>query len=262
MFLAFLSISSIIVMLKGKDISYGEVGFFAVLVLLVSLIKVPYALFGFLIFIVPRDNFKDDNVYWFSRILPVVVLIVSCIWSFAYASRQLVYSYRLDYFRSNNVNSSSQVDFLISHPRNSFNLLASVFLSIGSTFIGLFKFYHGIWIESILRVSIIYILFYIVFSVFYPDELDLSVRNRSFVLVIMGLIFLGINLIQYLTWTAVGLGYVEGMQSRYFIPLLPLLPMVVGFTSFKKSRLLDKFIVVAVILFIISFIFMTLFSYY
>lgn len=51
-------------------------------------------------------------------------------------------------------------------------------------------------------------------------ELQLSVARRALVLVATLVVALGIELSQYLTWTPVGLDAIEGVQGRYFTPLV------------------------------------------
>ena len=239
---------------------------FFILVLLVGLIKVPYVLFVFLILIVPRDNFKNNKYFSLSLILPFIILMICCLWRLFYTSGQLFYSYRGDYFLTSNINTSAQLHFLFSNPISALKVLSNIILTIPSDCIGFFKFYHGVWLDCIFPISIMYTVFFIFFSFIYPIDVKLNKKARLIIFIIVSLIFLGLNMVQYLSWTPVGLFNVEGMQSRYYIPLLLFLPLIFNF-NFPKDKFQDKFnlnnvCIIIIILSLVSFIFMFIFSYY
>lgn len=214
----------------------------------------------------PRENFKDNSSYLVSCVLPFIVLVVCSVWSLTFASGQLAYSYRGDYFITNNINSSAQLNYLISNPSGALSLLGGLFLGLPGVCIGFFKFYHGIWIESILPIAILYSLFFIFFSFLYPIDFKLSKKARFVVFVIVALIFVGINVVQYLSWTPVGLDYVDGMQSRYFIPLLLFLPMLFNLNKSDKIGLssvkIDLLLLTTILIALTSFVYMFTFTYY
>lgn len=263
--LLILATSSLVKMYTSR-VDFKELVLFFILILLVSLIKVPYVLFVFLILIIPRENFENSRVYGLSLILPVIILIVCSFWSLFYTSGQLLYSYRGEYFIQENVNTSAQLNFLFSNPFNILKVLSNIILTLPSDCIGFFKFYHGVWINSIFPISILYTIFFIFFSLFYPIGIKLDKKARLVGFIIVSLIFLGLNVVQYLSWTPVGLFNVEGMQSRYYIPLLLFLPMVFNL-NISKDEFLDKLdfnnlTIIVIILTLVSFIFMFLFTYY
>ncbi len=258
--------SSSLVRMYNSKVDIKELTLFFILILLVGLIKVPYVLFVFLILIIPRDKFKNNTVYSLSLILPFIILIICSIWGIFYTSGQLFYSYRGDYFLTSNINTSAQLNFLISNPIGALKVLSNIILTIPQDCIGFFKFYHGIWLDCILPVSIIYTIFFIFFSFIYPIDIKLNKRTRLIVFIIVSLIFLGLNMVQYLSWTPVGLFNVEGMQSRYYIPLLLFLPLIFNL-NFSKDKFSDKInlkniSITIIILALVSFIFMFLFTYY
>jgi uncharacterized membrane protein len=77
------------------------------------------------------------------------------------------------------------------------------------------------------------------------------------------LIFIGTYFIQYLTWCNVGLGKIEGVFGRYFIPLLALPPLVFGLKESDKSEKNSMMLVVTLMIgFISSMILLTFMTFY
>jgi uncharacterized membrane protein len=56
------------------------------------------------------------------------------------------------------------------------------------------------------------------------ENTRLSLLNRFGVFIVIALGYVLVNLLLYLTWTPVGAGLIQGVQGRYFIPLLLFLP--------------------------------------
>ncbi len=58
------------------------------------------------------------------------------------------------------------------------------------------------------------------------EETKLSLCGRLGVFIVILLGYVLVNLLLYLTWTPVGAGLIQGVQARYFIPLLLFLPFL------------------------------------
>jgi len=84
-------------------------------------------------------------------------------------------------------------------------------------------------------LGLLYLFFYGSVSVFYPRELRQSSLTRIGALLVTAGIYVGITLSMYLTWTPVGSNVVNGVQGRYFIGFLPLIPLILNIgPSFKQ----------------------------
>jgi uncharacterized membrane protein len=54
----------------------------------------------------------------------------------------------------------------------------------------------------------------------------MSFISRFGIFIVIALSYVLVNLLLYLTWTPVGAGTIQGVQGRYFIPLLLFLPFL------------------------------------
>lgn len=67
-----------------------------------------------------------------------------------------------------------------------------------------------------------------VIAVALTNESRLTAKERALAGLSIALSMLLISISQYLIWTPPGAGYIDGMQGRYFLPLLPLAMAAVG----------------------------------
>lgn len=77
-------------------------------------------------------------------------------------------------------------------------------------------------------LALLYLFFYGSISVFYPKQFKQNVVTRIGALVVAAGIYVGIALSMYLTWTPVGSDVINGVQGRYFIGFLPLIPLILN----------------------------------
>lgn len=87
-------------------------------------------------------------------------------------------------------------------------------------------------------------------TTFHKEKVAIAKRDKLFILAGAGgalvLTFILINLGLYLSFTQVGFGRVEGLQGRYFLPLLPLLGVIIHLLAPKLFfRLSDVTVMVA-----------------
>lgn len=130
------------------------------------------------------------------------------------------------------VDESSQLHYIFQHP---LAFLAMIFIqpftiwsaSIYAGIVGVLT-NKLIW----LPIPIIVLLYALLFiTLFHKERRHISGQDRLYVLVASSCAFLAtfilINLALYLSFTRVGYDHVEGLQGRYFLPLLPLLGIIV-----------------------------------
>ncbi|MCC7553103.1 MAG: DUF2142 domain-containing protein [Methanobacteriaceae archaeon] len=227
--------------IKKKDISI-----FFIAILLIGLIKIPYVLLVLLILLIPKEKFESKNTFIISRIIPIAIILISMIYSYLYASNQLYNSERDVYFIQNNVSSSDQINYILNNPFEAIIL----FLQIGNTIPvminDIFTFSHMDWIYASRLLSFFYLIFFGIFSLIYPTNIDIGKNNKIKILILVLIIYIGTFFIQYLTWTPVGLNEIQGVFARYFIPLLVLIPLIVnvGNSKLKNNLTIISFIVI------------------
>ncbi len=113
-------------------------------------------------------------------------------------------------------------------------------------------------------MSSIYPLFLGAIIFLYPHNNAISFRDRFAGLFVILFVFCGTYTIQLLTWTSVGDLYeIQGIQPRYFIPLLALAPFTFGVNNCTSSiKRIDKLIVVFAIGFLASALILTAITFY
>ena len=92
-------------------------------------------------------------------------------------------------------------------------------------------------------------IFFIVFSLIYPLEEKFKLKTRIEGFLIGFLIYVGVIGVQYLTWASVGAKSVmNGVFSRYFIPLLMFIPVIINtdFLELDREKLSLIFLTIAI----------------
>ena len=91
-------------------------------------------------------------------------------------------------------------------------------------------------------------IFFTAFSILCPLDEKFDIRTRIKGLVIGLIIYYGVIFVQYLTWSGVGgTNALEGVFSRYFMPLLIFIPFIINkeFLEFDREKILLLFLTLA-----------------
>lgn len=259
--LGFVIIAYFFYMLKSpkESLDLKDITIFSVLVLLISLTKVTYLAFALLILFVPKDRFK--NKYYYNIIAFASIIVLTLIWS--KYSVQLYDFSRYPNYIQNNVNSTAQMNYLLSSPILAVKSVFNIFLNVWPMYNGLFFFYmkNGSYHSDLLGIFGLISLTAVIFL--YPLKENISIRQRLYAFFIAMVIFVGTYVIQMLKWTPVGDVFnIQGVQVRYFIPIIPLLPFIFGFNKYKDSPKIDDIIMLVSVFLISSTVILTLFSFY
>ena len=237
--LGMLTIAYFIYLYKSEpgSLDTKEVAIFCGLSLLLGLCKLPYLAFVFFILLVPRKNFKNENIL---RYMLLGILIVSCIgilWS-TYSAPALMHSWRS---KLNYMDPKLQLNYLINHPFSILRFMRLIFTyTLGITVNGLFNFFGANslnhYADHYMFITILIWIFLSLTLLLYPNKVKFNLKSRLGTLLILLIIYVGTCFIQLLTWADVGSTNI-GVSTRYFIPLFALLPIIVPF----KIKKLDKF---------------------
>lgn len=239
---------------KERTITFKELTIFLMISLLLGLLKLPYFALSFLIFAVPRNNFKSNNSIFISFLGIVIIGIIGVIWS-RFATDALWHSYRAVHYLQNNVNSTQQLSFLLSNPNNPIFLISSIIERINIPLLDSFLIYPpgpdgGGYTSASNLVSAILPMFLGGTYLFYPNNTKIEFRSRIIAFFILILIFSGICFIQFLTWTPHASLMIYGINGRYFLPLFSLIPFIFGMNFVKEKNVeLDYYILTLTIVF-------------
>jgi uncharacterized membrane protein len=253
-----------------KSIDLKQILIFLSLCLLIGLCKVPYFIFSILILIIPIKKFKHRKYFVFCFVGIIILGLLAILWSNGYAMPKYQESYRLGFSIERNVDLNRQLLFI----KNNFIVSISNILEIYNNFPDFFSNFFGYnykYFTPILN-KILYSIFFIGILFLYPDKSFINLKSRVYGLLMVGIYLLGFRIIQFLNWTPVGqLHNIEGMNCRYFIPLLGFLPFVFGINNkiFKKINRnkidiikIDNFVIILIIGFISISPIITFLTYY
>ena len=171
------------------------------------------------------------------------------------------------------VSIKSQLFFILSNPLSFPYILINSLLHYGLSY--QFLFVGNFWLDVPLPIWWlgIYLLGLIPVSLMDKSNIKIYSIQKIVSFITLILIFVAVCLFIYLSWTPVGQDTIEGIQGRYFIPIGPLLFLLL-FNKRKSITIRNKRINLdvgedlnlAIILYIIIFLSITLFifiiSYY
>lgn len=226
--------------LPEKSISYKHIIKYSILVGLIGTCKITCFALIFLLIFIPKDNFKSDNEYLYGFLSIIFIAIFALFWSKYYANPGYLNSHRATKWAVSNINSTQQMDFVLSHKKQ--------------TLMEILKLPNHIKDDLLFRWGVfnpIYLMFLGAVSFLYPVE-RFNLKTKIGALLTIIIMYVGTYMVSLLTWTPVGqLNPIMGVQQRYFIPILPLIPFVFGFNHEKmdKSKL-NMYIIMMVITFI------------
>ncbi|WP_296807953.1 DUF2142 domain-containing protein [uncultured Methanobrevibacter sp.] len=236
--LGILAIAYFIYLCKSgeKSIELKDIAIFTFVCLLLGLCKITYLAFIFLLLFVPRKNFN------FSKVIPIsfasisIVSIIGILWS-RYATPALMHSWRS---KLNYVNSGDQIAYLLHNHGFAVKFITQIFTTdLGAMFYGVFNFFSSAskyhYASTYYLIVAMILLFLIMILLNYPEKNNFNLKTRLGSLFVLLFVYVGTCFVQLLTWA--GVGYTGlGINTRYFIPLFALLPIIVNFKFFKLDK--------------------------
>ena len=146
-----------------------------------------------------------------------------------------------------NVSFVGQTRFIFSNPLIIFTLIKDMVVSIPDLFLLKANFFHYTGYKGIKLINFMYVIFYLVFSLFYKIDIELRKKERIILALIFLITYVGINIIFYLTWSPLGSSTILGVQSRYFLPIIALLPLIIN-TKIKEIEIDEIYIFTFIII--------------
>ena len=213
-----------------RSITLKEMGIFSMLCLLLGLTKITFFLLVFLLLFVPIENFKEPKYYYYSFIFIIILGIIGALWSTKVANVGYANSYRSQHAIDRNINTTSQISYMLSHKKESIVTIFNIPLYLDTDL--LFNS-RDLYFNN---YNSLYLMFLGSVLLMYPtDKYDLKSRIGSFGIVL--LVYIGTYIALLFYWTPVGqLNPIIGVQPRYFLPLFALLPFIFSFNHNGQNR--------------------------
>lgn len=208
---------------KVESVGIKQLGLLTIMSIVVALCKIVYIPFVFLTMLIPKEKFKDRKKWIKIIAVMLIAIIVNLLW-LKKASQYLAY------FRD--ADSSYQVKNILSNP---IRYVQIVLYTLNNDFTRYFAQMFGKdlgWGEFVnISYLIPMMLGGLAIWIFMTDKEAKPKLNRYSQLVIAFVVLSIIALIftsLYVQWTPVNRDEVWGIQGRYFIPLLPLIAILIG----------------------------------
>ena len=241
--LSLLSVSYFFNMYKSpkNSIDNKNILIFSTIILILGLCKVTCFAFILLLFAVPKDNFKNRQCKLLSLISMGVLVLIALLWTKYYANPGFFMSFRTPHHIINNVNSAQQIDYILNHMNH-----AVVSVLRYPRYLGYFyDFAHS------MVFSQLYMMFLGAMILMYPHE-KFSLRSKIIVGIIGAIFYIGTLITFLLSWTPVGDVYtILGLQTRYLIPFIPLLPFMFGINHVETNKFeIDSYMIMLALAFL------------
>lgn len=208
--------------------------FISILGISIAVIKIVYLPIILLLLILPKEKFKSKINYYAYLILSIIISIgLTGAWMMYVNSH-----FTLSSAPFPGVNTTEQIKFAITNPirysfivRNTLVRNLNFYIESGVGIIG--------WIDTHLPYSVIlsYLITLVLLAFFSETVKDSSKRVLFSIICFFAVILIFSSL--YAGWTPVAHPYIDGVQGRYLIPILPLL-MLCGpniETNINKSNM-------------------------
>lgn len=199
-----------------KKINKKDIYILFILLLLLSLSKQIYFALLFLIFLIPSEKFGGrNNMFFIAGFLFFSIFLISGGWNLIVKDLYVPIVPQISI--------SGQIAYILGDPlRFPYALLKTFYyrgFSYQLLFVGNFlldiplpMWWIGLYALSITPVALLD-----------KSKIIISDRQKLISLAIFIIIFLLICAFVYVSWTVVGQNIIDGIQGRYFIPILPLL---------------------------------------
>lgn len=206
-----------------KEINKKDIAILTMSSIVISLLKIVYLPLCLLLLILPKEKFKsakNKNMVLISIL--GIAIILNLIW--------LVYCSRFLIEFNSGVNSSEQVKYVLTHPISYLHIFFRTINTYNqSLIVGLCG--EGLGVYDV-QASVIFIypavtIATLLFFVGNRDErIKIDVVTKIIFLFIFCIIILLIYTSLYVQWTTLKAPIIHGVQSRYFLPILLLMAVV------------------------------------
>lgn len=223
---------------------------FISLSLIVGLLKLPHLAFSLLIFAVPIKNFKNKNKVVLYSVLGIIIGTLGLLWSHS-ATDALWHSGRAKWYIMNNVNATSQLNFLLNNKSAPLLFIANSieYLRILSETFYIYDTNGRYTLVSGFVSTLILIVMGVVY-IAYPINEKFNLKSKAISLLTICIVYIGICFANFLTWSAVG-QFNFSIHSRYLQPLLLLAPLIFGINFVEEKKVeFNHYIITLTITFI------------
>lgn len=223
---------------KNKMCGTKETVILTIIGAIVSLCKIVYMPLIFLVLIIPKEKFKTKSERIKSLALIITIgVMCNLIW-LIFGSMALLNTNTNTYSGTNENGTMLKLMTLLSNP---FEYIQKVFYTIGLKGNQYFLSLFGGQLEwgEMIRIEIIPFVIAAIAIMAAISEEKIKTELHKFQKIVIAAIILIITVLiftsLYIQWSDNDLLYIDGVQGRYFLPILPLLLFLVGGLKVKSN---------------------------
>ena len=219
---------------EKRKITKKEVSKLTILGIVVALCKIVYIPFVFFVLILPRKSYKDKKNYILSVIVMIVIpILINLIW-LAIANTHLS-------LIDNNKSSVQTANILTNIPEYIRTAAYTLQYAMDKTLTALFGggyITHNTNAVGNGFITVIPMILLFVFEILFDEKLKINLEMKAKVIIsiislaIIGLIFTSL----YVQWSPLKWFFVDGVQGRYFLPLLLPLTILLAQNNIVKQK--------------------------
>lgn len=219
---------------EKRKITKKEVSKLTILGIVVALCKIVYIPFVFFVLILPRKSYKDKKNYTLSVITMIVIpILINLIW-LAIANTHLS-------LIDNNKSSVQTANILTNIPEYIRTVAYTLQYIMDKTLTALFGgggMTHNTSAVGNGFITVIPMILLFVFEILFDEKLKINLEMKAKVIIsiislaIIGLIFTSL----YVQWSPLKWFFVDGVQGRYFLPLLLPLTILLAQNNLVKQK--------------------------
>ena len=226
--------------------------------LIIALLKIVYLPLVFLILLIPKEKFntrKEKTI--FLIVVITLAIILNLIW--------LVYCSRFLIEFNGGVDSGAQTINILTHPISYIMIMFRTLNAFAQTFI-VSLCGEGLGHYNV-QASALYVFSSLMFLtvLFFSREKDEKIEFNVYSKVVCGLVFvMTVALIYtsvYVQWTPYTKPIINGIQARYFIPLLPIVAIILDNKNIIINKLNKLYVYLFMLFFNLNAISMIMYTY-
>ena len=205
---------------------------FAFASLTIALCKPVYFLLPALILAIPRERF-ESRVAQLRVIVATAAMTLTGLLVSAWSAGSRYVAMRSDVV----LDPSKQLHAVLHAPLHFLHIVATDLATHSARYVGQIIGNFG-WLDAPLHPGVVVVIALAFAGITVLDgAVPLGTRGRVVLALVLAGTVLIIDLSQYLIWTAVGADVLQGVQGRYFIPIVPLAMLLVHGKRFESPTI-------------------------
>ena len=215
--------------LSEERMGAAEMASLVILAAIVTPFKVVYAPILLLLFLIPRRRFGSKKAAFLFRFAVVFAAICSLVLIRFASLASLVGTGADDLLdhRGAEVGTFYSLEDLLSDPMRTAAIFVRTLFDMGDFYVESMIGSLPGWLQENLRAPNLLIYAYLVCLLFSvqktpADNMEIPKRLKLCIVVALFLTYLGVSLSMFIGWTFVTEVVIQGVQGRYFLPVLPL----------------------------------------